>query len=70
MRLIGKVVNTMPLEKPSRAVIQLAEWPFPIEIPMGALKYGQQVEIDIIPVKVRSAGVGMRLPPLSQPSEV
>ena len=64
MRLLGRVVNTLPLESPSRAVIQLKDWPQSIEVPMGDLRYGMLVELEIREVKVRAVGA-TRLPILS-----
>jgi len=61
MRLKGKVVNTLPMEHPSRAVIQLENWPMSIEVPMGKLTYGTHVELEIKEVKVRGAAAGLPL---------
>ena len=66
----GRVVGTMPLDKPSRAVIQLRDWPMSIEVPMGDLKYGMNVEVSIEPLKTRGAGAGLILQSLPQQHEL
>ena len=67
MRIQGKVVGTMPLDHPNRAVIQLRDWPMSIEVPMGDLKYGMSVEVTIEPMKTQGAGAGMILQSLPLP---
>ena len=57
MTLKGKVVNLLPYHKPLRAVITLDEWPNSIEIPIGSLKVGMHVEVEVRPIQVRAAGV-------------
>ena len=63
----GRVINTLPLEQPNRAVIQLRDWPLSIEVPLGDLKHGMHVEVSIDPLKVLEAGVGRHLPPSPPP---
>lgn len=63
-------MGTMPLELPSRAIIQLRDWPMSIEVPLGDLKYGMHVEVSIDPMRVKGAGVGQLLPLMPQPHEL
>ena len=70
MRIQGRVVGTMPFDQPSRAVIQLRDWPLSIEVPLGDLKYGMHVEVSIEQLKTRGAGVGLTPILMPQPREL
>lgn len=70
MILKGKVVNLLPLEKPHWAIVLVMqdEWSESFTLPMGSLKMGEHVEMEIRPLKVLSAKAVAQPVPLSRPT--
>jgi hypothetical protein len=58
MMLKGKVVNLLPSLKPNRAIIRIENWDESFTVPLGDLKVGQRVSIDVNPVLVSGAAAG------------
>lgn len=58
MTLQGKVVNLLPSMQPNRALIRIHNWDETFSVPLGDLKLGQHVEIEVLPVLVSGAAAG------------
>ena len=56
MILRGKVINLLPSLAPNRAIIRIDNWDDSLTVPLGQLKIGQRVEIEVrSPLATRSA---------------
>lgn len=58
MTLKGKVVNLLPSLAPNRALIRIVDWDETFSVPLGDLKMGQRVEINIESILVSGAAAG------------
>ena len=65
MTLKGRVVNLLPSLQPNRAIVRIENWDDSFTVPLGDLKLGQHVEIEVLPVLVSGAAAGSSQRPQS-----
>ena len=56
MILRGKVINLLPSLAPNRAIIRIDNWDDSFTVPLGQLKIGQRVEIEVRSPLAMAAG--------------
>lgn len=65
MTLRGRVVNLLPSLQPNRAIVRIENWDDSFTVPLGDLKLGQHVSIEVSPVLVSGAAAGSSQHPRS-----
>lgn len=65
MTLKGRVVNLLPSLQPNRAIVRIENWDDSFTVPLGDLKLGQHVSIEVLPVLVSGAAAGSSQRPRS-----